>query len=307
MGASGFVGRHLVAHLAGQGIAVRAVSRSGEPTFDHPLIEYVKGDMLDVSSLDAMLAGVKSCVQLSTTTKPGSSNADIPFDITSNVVGNVRLLERLADCDEMKLVFISSGGAVYGDPVYWPLDEKHPTNPKSSYGITKLAIEKYIAMFANLNKLDATVLRVSNPFGEHQSFSDGQGVISNFLWRGLNGTQVEIWGDGSAVRDYLYIGDVCEAVLAALRYRGSTPVFNIGFGKGMTVKEIVATVAEVTGSPLQTRFLPGRPTDVSVNVLDCRLAQKELNWKARTPFVDGMRRTAEWMASVKNGKNNGPF
>lgn len=298
IGASGFIGRNLVLKLAESGIAVRALTRSGEIKVEHPLVEWIKGDMLDIGTLDRVLENVGSVVQLGTTTKPASSNANIPFDISSNLIGNIRLLEKLAARKGVKFVFISSGGTVYGDPVYVPIKETHPTEPKSSYGITKLAIEKYIAMFSRLYDIDSTILRVSNPFGEYQSYSDGQGVVATFLWRALNDIPIEIWGDGSAVRDYLYVGDVCEAILAALHYRGKEPVFNIGYGKGLSVIEILKGIEETIGFSADVRFLPGRPTDVRVSVLDSSLAQREFGWSAKTSLYEGLQSTAQWMSTL---------
>lgn len=294
IGASGFIGRNLVASLAHRGIAVRALSRQGAALVDHPLVEWVKGDMLDEASLDAALEGVDACVQLATTTKPASSNADIVFDITSNLIANVRLLEKMVARGGIRFVFVSSGGTVYGDAKMVPVPESHSTEPKSSYGITKLAIEKYIAMFTRLHGLEARILRVSNPFGEYQPHSDGQGVIANFMWRALNNLPIEIIGDGSAVRDYLYVGDVCDAVHAALCYRGTKQLFNIGQGRGLSVLEI----EEHLGSSVETQFLPGRAMDVRVSVLDCTLAHRELGWHPATSFSAGIERTAMWMRTL---------
>lgn len=295
IGASGFIGRNLVGHLARHGIAVRALSRSGEALVEHPLIEWVKGDMLDEASLQAALEGVDACLQLATTTKPASSNANIVHDITSNLIANVRLLEMLVARGGIRFVFLSSGGTVYGDAKMVPIPEAHSTEPKSSYGICKLTIEKYIVMFSRLHGLEAQILRVSNPFGEYQPHSDGQGVIASFLWRALNNQPVDIIGDGSVVRDYLYIGDVCDAIMATLNYHGTKQLFNIGQGRGQSVLEIVQEIEECLGSSVEMRFLPGRATDVRVSLLDCTLAHRELGWHPATSFSAGLERTAAWM------------
>ncbi|RPE66428.1 UDP-glucose 4-epimerase [Pacificibacter maritimus] len=299
IGASGFIGRNLVETLTQQGIAVRAMTRSGEPFLDHPLVEFVKGDMSDINSYVDHLQGIGSCVQLCTTTKPGSANKDISFDITSNLIANVQLLEKLSDLGNIKFVFISSGGTVYGDPAYVPIDEKHPTEPKSSYGITKLAIEKYISMFVGQKKLDATILRVSNPFGKFQPYNDGQGVIATFLWRIMNDEPIEIWGDGTAVRDYLHVDDVCASIIHALQYRGDQTVFNIGQGQGLSLTQIIEGIEKTLGKSAKVSYRPGRATDVRTNVLDCTLAHQEMNWAPQTEFHEGLENTAAWMAELK--------
>lgn len=282
--------------MADLGMHVRAMSRAGLPMFESPHVDWLKGDPLDAEFVGQALKGCDSCVQLVTTTKPGSANRNIPYDIDSNLVSNVKIMEKMSERPGLKLVYLSSGGTVYGNPHYVPINEAHPTDPISSYGITKLAIEKYIQMFARQKKFHASILRVSNPFGEFQSFSDGQGVISTFLWKALNGETIEIWGDGKAVRDYIYVGDVCDAIIAALGYRGQKITFNIGSGAGLSVLDILRSIEKIVGFSADVRHLDTRPTDVRVSVLDCVLALEEMGWKASTTLLDGLLKTKEWMA-----------
>ncbi|WP_363323879.1 NAD-dependent epimerase/dehydratase family protein [uncultured Paracoccus sp.] len=295
LGASGFIGRHLVRRMADQGLAVRAMSRSREPSFESPHVEWIAGNPLDPEAVGAVLEGCESCVQLVTTTKPGTANGNMSYDISSNLINNVRIMQKLGQQPDMKFVYLSSGGTVYGNPLYVPIKEAHPTEPFSSYGITKLAIEKYIQMFVRLNRFKASILRVSNPFGEFQSFTDGQGVVPTFLWKVLNREAIEIWGDGLAVRDYIYVGDVCDAIIAALGYRGDKVVFNIGFGRGLSVLEILKGIEETVGFSTEVKHLDARPTDVQVSVLDNTLAFEELGWTPQTSFYEGLERTARWI------------
>jgi len=192
-------------------------------------------------------------------------------------------------------VFISSGGTVYGEPKYLPVDEMHPTNPLVSYGIVKLAIEKYLLLYERMHGLTTTILRVANAYGERQRVETAQGAVSVFLHRALRGQAIEIWGDGSATRDFVYVRDVAEAFAKALVYDGREKVLNISSGTGISLNQLVHMLEEVLGRRIETRYLPGRPFDVPVNVLSNALAARELCWAPRVALAEGVRLTAAWI------------
>jgi UDP-glucose 4-epimerase len=194
-----------------------------------------------------------------------------------------------------KIVFISSGGTVYGNPVYLPIDEKHPTNPLVSYGITKLTIEKYLQMYSHLYGIKAITLRVANPYGERQRIETAQGAVGVFLNRALKNLPIEVWGDGSVARDYIHISDVAEAFVKALEYSGTKNCFNISSGSGTSLNDLVDMLEDVIGSALEVRYLPGRLFDVPISVLSNDLARAELKWTPSITIRDGIARTAEWM------------
>jgi UDP-glucose 4-epimerase len=200
-----------------------------------------------------------------------------------------------------KIVFISSGGTVYGIPHEVPIPESASTDPISAYGISKLAIEKYLALYHYLYGCDYSVLRVANSFGPYQSPHRRQGLIAAFMHRIARGQAVEIWGDGRVVRDFVYIDDVIDAVLAAAVYGGSHRVFNVGAGIGRSVLEVVTDIADVLGRPdVAPIHKPGRATDVPVNVLNIALIQREFGWSPRTDWRQGLRLTADWIRSVQD-------
>jgi UDP-glucose 4-epimerase len=194
-----------------------------------------------------------------------------------------------------RIVFISSGGTVYGHPQYLPLDEAHPTNPEVSYGIVKLAIEKYLLLYERLHGIRVTILRVANPYGERQRTETAQGAVVAFLDRALRGLEVDIWGDGSVTRDYIYIGDVADAFARAVAYSGPERVFNIGSGTGTTLSDLLQHIERLLGRPVARRHLPGRSIDVPVNVLCNELARRELGWAPECSLDDGLQRTADWL------------
>lgn len=150
----------------------------------------------------------------------------------SNLVATLQMLDVMIEQGIRKVVFISSGGTVYGDPLYVPIDEKHPTEPMVSYGITKLAVEKYMRMYARQGKIAPVILRVANPYGERQRIETAQGAVGIFIHRALCGEAIEIWGDGSVTRDFLYVQDVADAFARAVTYEGKEQIFNISSGFG---------------------------------------------------------------------------
>jgi UDP-glucose 4-epimerase len=182
----------------------------------------VAGNFVDGSGLDAALAGADVVYHLISTTVPGTSNVDPMGDVQSNLVGTIRLIQEMKKHQVKRIVYLSSGGTVYGDPSRLPVSEDHPLDPLCSYGIVKVAVEKYLNMHSVLEGLNATVLRVSNPYGGiARRTNDLQGVIPIFLRKMVAGKNIEIWGDGSTVRDYIYIDDLVDAMVCALEAQES--------------------------------------------------------------------------------------
>lgn len=294
-GGAGFIGSHLAQRLLEAGHAVRVFDlqdrgrAGGIPRARE--IEWVRGDFLDRGSVRDALSGCQAVFHLAWTTLPKSSNDNPAADVESNVVGTLHLLDAWRRGGAGKVVFVSSGGTVYGAPRTVPIGEEHPTHPISSYGITKLTIEKYLELYRVLHGVDYSVLRIANPFGERQRVESGQGAVTTFLHRAHRGEPIEIWGDGSVVRDYIYVGDVADALVRALDYRGARRVINIGGGVGRDLNQVVAAIERVIGRPVERRYLSGRNFDVPANVLDIRLARAELGWQPTTAFEDGLART----------------
>jgi len=299
LGGAGFLGARVARALRAAGHAVRVFDR---PHLDrlHEVIratraELATGDFLNTGDLERALVDVEAVFHFVATTLPAASNANPLYDAETNLVGTLRLLELCRRARVQRVLFPSSGGTVYGVPRALPIAEDHPTEPTCAYGIHKLAIEKYLRLAHLRDGLEYVVLRLSNPFGEGQRTDTGQGAVTVFLHRALRGEPIEIWGDGSVVRDYVYVGDVAEAFVAALAHRGEPRLFNIGSGRGTSLVELVREVETVLGRAVAVRHLPGRAFDVPSNVLDCTRARAVLGWRARTPLREGIRRTLEWL------------
>lgn len=299
MGGTGFIGSHLVDELVAHGASVRVFSRGLTAQADWPASEKVEvctGDLSDAASVEHAVRGCDVVFHLVSTTLPKSSNENPAYDVETNVVGSLALLESARRNSVERIVFVSSGGTVYGCPVATPIAETHPTDPLCSHGISKLAIEKYLHLYSGLHGLDYRVLRVSNAYGERQRAEKAHGAISVFLSRALKGEAVEVWGDGTVVRDYVYVGDVARALVAASRHQGTERVFNIGTGRGTSLNDLIAIIERSCGREVRRVYLEGRPFDVDRNILDVARAAAHLGWRAETRLVDGVRKTLEWMA-----------
>jgi UDP-glucose 4-epimerase len=261
--------------------------------------EIVTGDFLNYGDLARALSGIEVVFHLISTTLPKPSNDNPVYDVETNLVGSLRLLELCRAHRVRKVVFSSSGGTVYGVPATVPIAEAHPTEPLCSYGIQKLAIEKYLQLEHALHGLDYCILRPSNPYGERQRTDVAQGAIAVFLERALRGEPIEIWGDGSVVRDYVYVGDVAEAFVRAVSYEGAQRVFNVGSGTGTSLKELIEKIGALLGRKPAVDYRPARRVDVPINVLDSSAAARHLGWRARTPLAQGLQRTCDWMRAAR--------
>ncbi len=302
MGGAGFLGSHLTEALLAQGRGVRVFDREKANLRNVEGLagdwEFQGGDFANEADLTAAVAGVTTVFHLISTTIPASSNQNPIYDVETNLVSTLRLLEASRREGVRSLVFLSSGGTVYGRPRTLPIAEDHPTEPRVSYGAVKLAIEKYLRLYHHLHGLNVRILRLSNPYGPRQETGGAQGAASVFLGRVLRDEPITIWGDGSVVRDYIYVADSVEAMLAAERTEAGEGVWNIGSGTGVSLRELVSTIQEVVGREVQVDYKPGRPFDVPENVLDVGLAGKDLGWVPRTDLATGLRKTWDWLQAT---------
>jgi UDP-glucose 4-epimerase len=296
LGGGGFIGSHIVEELHAAGHDIRILERPRVPRFREfaSRVEWVEGYFQSASVVHYAVDGIDAVFHLVSTTLPKSSNDDPIFDLESNVVATLRMLEFARDARVRKIIFISSGGTVYGTPASLPIPETHPTEPRVAYGIAKLAIEKYLALFQRLHGMDYTVLRVANPYGKRQRVETAQGAVAAFIDRVLRDQPIEIWGDGTITRDYVHVADVARAFLHALDYDGDVHIFNVASGRGRTLNELVALLEDVMGRRIAVRYMPGRPFDVPSNVLAIDRARDVLGWMPQVDFEAGLRETFAW-------------
>ncbi len=294
LGGNGFIGSHLVEELVAGGARVRVLSKTGcQQTHQLDGVDYRYADFADSVSVTEALVDVDIVVHLISTTVPATANMDPVADIHGNLLSSVRLLQQMRDMGINRLVFLSSGGTVYGNAKSIPITENHERNPLSSYGIVKVAIENYIEMFSMLYGLQALVLRVSNPYGPRQGHLGIQGVIPTFFQRIISGDEILIWGDGSNIRDYLYISDLVRFIVQSIK-KDLKGVYNVGSGQGVALREVLSLIEEIAGVSANIKFLPPRGFDVQKVVLDIKKARRALNWKPEVPLREGCERYWKW-------------
>ena len=302
LGGGGFIGAHLSLRLHTEGHDVTVIEHPAlaqeKTILANVPVRWEPVDFTDAVALEAALAGCEVLFHLVSTTVPQSSNDNPLYDLETNTEATLRLLEAAKHQGVKKIIFTSSGGTVYGIPQTSPIHEDHPTEPHCAYGISKLSIEKYLHLYEFLHGIEYCILRIANPYGEGQSPFKKQGVIAVFLHKALTGQPLEIWGEGEVVRDYIYIGDVTDAFLAALHYAGDQRVFNIGSGEGHSLNDIMLTMEHVIGQPVAKRFIPGRGFDVPANVLAISRAHTHLGWQPATSLAAGIKKAMDWQRAT---------
>jgi UDP-glucose 4-epimerase len=298
LGGCGFIGSHVVDALLRAGHSVRVFDRQAE-RFRNPLarVDYRFGDFNDHMALAEAITGVDAVFHLISTTFPGTADLDPKTDVRDNLIGALQLIETMLSLNVSRLLFLSSGGTVYGIPEQVEIPETHPLRPVSSYGIVKAAIEHYLVAYRRSRGLSSVIIRASNPYGPRQGHSGVQGVISTFLGRIAAGEAIEIWGDGTVVRDYLDVVDLAALCVLAGTSRLEGP-YNAGSGVGTSVNEIVEAIRIITGAQIETLYKPGRAADVPRSVLDCTRARTDFGWIARRPLADGLQSTWEWLSDL---------
>ena len=292
LGGLGFIGRNLMEEL---------INDYNLVVFDHQKINnqqnflYFSGDFTKKEDLESIF--VKNKIDLVihsiSTTVPSSEN--MVYDIDSNLISTLNLLELIKKYSVAKILFISSGGTVYGliDNKN-SVDENHPTNPICSHGINKLAIEKYIYLYHYLYNIDYLILRLSNPFGENHA-SDKQGLINVTLKKIIKKEKITIWGDGGIIRDYIYIKDCAKIIHELIEKNISNQIINIGSGLGHSINEILSIIRNLVGD-FEIENIEGRNFDVPKIVLDTSKLKSLITYKL-TPIEEGINKTYKWLKS----------
>lgn len=288
LGGGGFQGTHLCRRLLAAGMRVRVLDRMSSSPIAR-LVDWHTGDFSDPDVLSRCVSGVDIIFHLISTTLPQTSNDNPVADLETNVIPTLRLLRIAKQRGVRKIIFFSSGGTIYGVPDCLPISEEHPTRPICAYGIHKLAIERYLHLYHTLHGLDYAVMRIANPYGHHQAVDRGQGAVAVFLHKLSTGQPIEVWGDGSVIRDYIHIDDVIEAAVRLIDYSGEPRIFNIGSGQGLSINDVIRTIGAVVKREPIVVYRPGRKLDVPANVLDIERARREISWCPKISFEDGIK------------------
>lgn len=296
IGGTGFIGRHLSSWLAKQH-SVTVLSRNppiqGIKQLADDSIIYRQGDITQRNAVFAAMKGMDYVVNLSSTVIPSTSNSDPTFDVQTNLVGALNVLDAAVESHIKKMVFLSSGGTVYGEGKGLASKEGDATNPTCSYGIVKLAIEKYIQMYHQLYGLPYAILRVSNPYGPGQVSGKPLGAVSIFIDKVRRCQPIEIWGDGTAARDFIYISDLIYVINKSLFLGQSGVLLNIGSGVPTSLNELVKEISNVLELTPIVIYKPSRIFDVQSAFLDISKVQEVIKWRPSISLRQGIKLTAD--------------
>ncbi|MGR9074967.1 NAD-dependent epimerase/dehydratase family protein [Rhizobium leguminosarum] len=293
-GGTGFVGSVLAAELRLLGHEVILATRGRHMLTDAQ--HWVEYDLQDASTITNVIeAKPDGIFHLAWSTTPGSAENDPSADAKTNLGGLLAIFRHISKTMPVPIVFVSSGGTVYGKAKTLPIPEDHPLEPLSIYGITKVAAEQYAANFRALHGLDVRVARLSNPFGASQSPAKLQGAASIFARHVVLGEPITIWGDGSVVRDYIDIRDAAQALVAIMMKEPSqlegVPTYNVGSGEGVSLNELVKMIGVAAGRTPNVSYVKGRSFDIPANILNITKLNEDTGWAPKAalePAVNQM-------------------
>lgn len=295
IGGNGFIGSHLVDLLLLSGYDVRVLDAMRERfRLPLPAVEYFIGDLTDRVLLRSALAGCDVLIHLAHNSLPLAPSQQPEQSVHCNVELFCGVLEQALHCQVPEVVFFSSGGAVYGETPVHAIREATECQPLSPYGRAKLLMEQTLASFQATRGLRYIVMRPSNPFGPRQDFRGQQGVIPIFLHRLMTGQPISIWGDGLAVKDYLYVSDLAEATLALMRAGFDNEAYNVGSGYGTSLRSILALLEVETGRRAIVEYAAPRATDVRNNVLAIEKLKARTGWQPCVSLERGIGLTRQW-------------
>lgn len=304
LGGGGFMGRALCSRLLERGHEVHALMRGA--LLDAPERVVVHGGGIEnIGPLQPLLQHIDAIVHVASATTPNLSRTTPSLEADLNIAPTLALLEELQRHPHIRLVYLSSGGTVYGNPGPASATEAAALRPLSYYGAGKLAIEEFLRCFQHLSGNRVSILRPSNLYGPGQPRYQGFAVVRTMLQHLNDGTTMTIWGDGSAVRDFIHIDDVVSAIECVLVDADASGTFNVGSGIGHSVDDLKAIAEHVSGRPLMVRYEPSRNMDVKRIVLDSSAMQERFGWRAHIPLAAGIKGTWNWLRAQQGPAHGG--
>ena len=296
-GGAGFIGSHVVDQMiaAGHDVAVVDSLVTGRKSNLNPKARFYQVDIRDAAALREVFTAERPEVvdHHAAQMNVRRSVAEPQYDADVNIHGSLNLLELTREFGVRKVIYISSGGAAYGEPVYLPCDEDHPVKPLCPYGLTKYAVEMYLYIYQQTYGLDYTVIRYPNVFGPRQDPLGEAGVIAIFTGQMLRDQPVTIFGNGEQVRDYVHVSDCARANVLALN-KGSGRVYNLGSETGTTVNQLFQHLKKVTGYQHDANYAPAKLGETFQIYLTAKRAKQELGWEMTIGLEDGLRSTVEF-------------
>jgi UDP-glucose 4-epimerase len=298
IGGNGFIGSHLIDHFLANNHKVRVFDISHERFRDPlPNVDYRLSKLDNIPDLYEAMLGIDIIFHLATASVPSTSNVDQVADVSNNLIPALNVLGLMHRLDIKRIVYLSSGGAVYGNTTENPINEEVALNPISSYGILKMTIEHYILLYSRLYNLEHLIVRPSNPYGPRQGHFIAQGVISTFLRKAALGDSFSVYGDGSATKDYIYIKDFVDA-LYRLVESNTTGIFNLGSGTGTSINSIIGIIKDITAVDSPVEYTHQKSYDVSNFILDTTKVEKAIGEIKYTSIEKGMLETWDWIKTL---------
>ena len=310
LGAAGFIGKNLAIKLSEfENNEITLVDRKLEyfdtlKEINLSNTEFKELNFDTDTDFDSILHDKEIVYHLISTTNVSNSNKKIAEEITDNVIATTKLLDACVRCKIKKVIFISSGGTVYGSNPNCPLNEDDQTYPISSYGLQKITIEKLLYLYKHTYGLNYKVIRLANPYGPYQSTNGTLGVITTFIYKSLKNDPIHIYGDGSIVRDFIYIDDAINGILNITNDESQFDTFNLGSGIGKSIKEILELIEDKLNMKPNIIFKPARLGDVPVNYLDISRYEKLYGKANLINLEEGIRRTAKYILLENNLQKN---
>lgn len=299
-GAAGFIGTNLAIKLAGD-LKNEITLVDERKEFFYLIntlglnVNIIESNFTEDTNFDSILVGQDIVYHLVSTTVPTTSNQHIADELKANVIATSYMLDACVRVGIKKVVFISSGGTVYGNEGVCPLKEDMATNPISSYGIQKVTIEKLLYLYRYLYGLDYRIIRLSNPYGPYQRPNGVLGAITTFTYKALMNEEIVVFGDGSIVRDFIYIDDAIRGILNIVKGENKYRIFNLGCGYGTSIKEVLEIIHAVLDCEMNISYRSGRKVDVPVNYLDISRYERAYGKLEPISLQEGISRTAEFM------------
>jgi UDP-glucose 4-epimerase len=299
-GGAGFIGSNVVDRYITDGHDVAIIDNfiTGRRENLNPAARLYEQDVTEIEALRETFAAFRPEIvaHFAAQLDVRKSVADPAYDARCNIIGGINVIQSSVEAGVGKIIYAATGGAVYGNPEKLPVDETHPVNPVSQYGISKHTVEHYLALYHQLEGLRYTVLRYANVFGPRQNPHGEAGVNAIFAGQMLAGETPTIFGDGTKTRDYVYIGDVVEANVLALT-KGDQEIFNIGTGQETTDQEVYDAVAAAVGFDKPAQYTSARKGEITRIALDASKAKRILGWEPKMPFREGVKANVEYMRS----------
>ncbi len=305
LGAAGFIGTNLTLSLmrntSNEILAVDESESYFHECVKAPNVHFRECIFHGAADFKTLLAGQEMVFHLISTNNPASSNRNIGTDIADNILISANVLEACAANHVRKVIFISSGGTIYGDKAVCPIKENALTNPINTYGIQKLTIEKLFYLYHHTHGLDYSIIRLANPYGPHQRPNGKLGVVTTFIYKALKNQVLTVYGDGSVIRDYIYIDDAVDGIITVANNEREERVFNLGSGKGTSVNQVITIIQQTLGSKVAVKYIANRSVDVPSNVLDITKYQTAFGAQRLVPLEKGIQLTSDYLKRLENG------